>query len=99
MLDEFHDLVVTNDDISIYETEGLRISDLSFITVESFLGEKSVRKNQTQDLVNFWMNRTLGHADLQNRMLIENLLLIVPDETRDAIEEEFKESFIPLFCY
>lgn len=94
MLDEFHQLATASDNIAIYETEGLRTTDLAFITVEAFLGEKSFKKNQTQDLICSLMGKTLGPADLKNEIILKNLILNIPDETRDAIEETFKGVFI-----
>ena len=94
MLDEFHQLATASDNIAIYETEGLRTTDLAFITVEAFLGEKSIKKNQTQELICSLMGKTLGPADLKNEIILKNLILNIPDETRDAIEETFKGVFI-----
>lgn len=94
MLDEFHQLATASDNIAIYETEGLRTTDLAFITVEAFLGEKSIKKNQTQELICSLMGKTLGPADLKNEIILQNLILNIPDETRDAIEETFKGVFI-----
>ena len=94
MLDEFNDLIIANNDIAIYETKGLKTTDLAFVTIEAFLGEKSPKKNQTQDLVYSLIGKTLGQADLKDEMVLQNLFLNVPDEIRAEIEKQFKESFI-----
>lgn len=94
MLDEFHELVTASDNIAIYKTEGLRTTDLGFITVEAFLGEKSAKKNQTQELIRSLMGKTLSPADLKDEIILKNLILNINDETRDAIEETFKGGFI-----
>ena len=96
MLDEFHELVIANDEISIYETKGLKTTDLSFIIVRAFLGEKSFERNQAQKLVRSLLGDTIGTADIKDEMTLYNLLC-VPDEIGHGIEENFKDGFnLPL---
>ena len=101
MLDEFHELVVANDEIAIYETKGLKTTDLSFIIVRAFLGEKSFERNQAQKLIRSLLGDTIGSADIKDEMTLYNLLC-VSDEIGHGIEENFKDSFVLLWkfsCY
>ena len=93
MLDEFHQLIVKNDEIAIYETNGLKTTDLKFIIVRAFLGQKSFEKNQTQKLVRKLLGDNLGEGDIKDEMTLRNLILNVPDEISDEIQAQFKECF------
>ena len=93
MLDEFHQLIVKNDEIAIYETNGLKTTDLKFIIVRAFLGQKSFEKNQTQKLVRTLLGDNLGEGDIKDEMTLRNLIFNVPDEISDEIQEQFKECF------
>ena len=93
MVDEFHELVVNNDEITIYETQGLRTTDLSFTIVRAFLGEKSIEKNQTQELIGSLLGDTLGQGYIRDELTLQNLTVNVPDEISNEIKAQFKESF------
>ena len=93
MLDEFYELVVANDEITLYETRGLKTSDLSFVIVRAFLGQKSFEKNQAQKLIRSLLGDTIGTADIKDEMTLYNLLC-VSDEIGDGIEENFKDGFV-----
>ena len=93
MLDEFHGLVVANDEIAIYKTKGLKTTDLSFIIVRAFLGEKSFQKNDAQKLIRSLLGDTVGTADIKDEMTLYNLMC-VSDEIGSGIEENFKDSFV-----
>ena len=68
-------------------------TDLSFTIVRAFLGEKSIEKNQTQELIGSLLGDTLGQADIRDELTLQNLTVNVPDEISNEIKAQFKESF------
>ena len=98
-LDEFHQLATSNKILET-KTSNLSRSELSFITLKTFLGERSKIRNSAQKLVNSLINNVLGGADIHDEIgqqIFEN----VPTEISKGIEENFQGSFsdsIPAFA-
>ena len=98
-LDEFHQLATSNKILET-KTSNLSRSELSFITLKTFLGERSKIRNSAQKLVNSLINNVLGGADIHDEIgqqIFEN----VPTEISEGIEENFQGSFfdsIPAFA-
>ena len=67
-LDEFYHLTTSNK-ILVTNTANLKRSDLSFITLRTFLGERSKNRNPAQKLVKALITNVLGRGDIHDEMV------------------------------
>ena len=90
-LDEFYHLATSN---KILETNTSNLSrkNLSFITLKTFLGERSKIRNSAQKVINSMINNNLGAAyiyDEIGRQIFDN----VPTRISEGLETNFQDSF------
>ena len=90
-LDEFYQLITSNKILET-QTHNLTRSELSFITLRTFLGERSKIRNSAQKVINSMINNNLGAAyiyDEIGRQIFDN----VPTRISEGLEHNFQDSF------
>ena len=90
-LDEFYQLITSNKILET-QTSNLTRSELSFITLKTFLGQRSKIRTSAQKVVNSMINNDLGAAyiyDEIGRQIFDN----VPTRISEGLETNFQDSF------
>ena len=90
-LDEFYQLITSNKILET-QTSNLTRSELSFITLKTFLGQRSKIRTSAQKVVNSMINNDLGAAyiyDEIGRQIFDN----VPTRICEGLENNFQDSF------
>ena len=90
-LDEFYQLITSNKILET-QTSNLTRSELSFITLKTFLGQRSKIRTSAETVVNSMINNDLGAAyiyDEIGRQIFDN----VPTRISEGLETNFQESF------